>query len=165
METYIIHNEQTTERKNLVAELQKKTGATIFPAIMMSNRVEGCHASHKEIYIQSKEDILIFEDDCEIVSENFLEPIIFKDQYSLIYLGVNKNISFGSYGSHAMWISKFAKDCFIKHNQPITIGVDIAWNNVEQYYKLKTYRPDPVNKYVQQKKGLRSLITGRIRYS
>jgi len=165
METYIIHNEKIIDRNGLVEIIKNKTNAVVFPAILMEDGVEGCHSSHKQIYLKSKNDVLVFEDDCEILNENFLEILKFKDQYDLIYIGINKKISSGSYGSHAMWISDLAKKCFIDCNQSITFPVDIAWNNVEQQYKLKTYRPEPVNKYVQQRLGLRSIITNRIRCS
>jgi hypothetical protein len=163
MEIYIIHNTKITERKNLVKKIQKKTNAKIFPAILMKNGVEGCHKSHKSIYEFAQKDVLVFEDDCEIMNDNFLEPLDFKNKYDLIYLGINKKLIFGSYGTHAMWISEFAKKCFMDANQPITTGLDLSWNNIEMQYKLKTYRPDPINKYVQQKQGLRSIITNRIR--
>ena len=111
---------------------------------------------------------MLFEDDCEILDPSFVDFVNNnKHNYDLMYIGTNRNlvkdsVIVGSWGTHAMWISARAIDCFLIHERKQK-AIDNIWNDVEQQFKLKVYRPDPPNKYVVQKLGLKSLITGGIR--
>jgi hypothetical protein len=163
MKTYILHSETCTERDYLVQDILRRTPAVVFPAVMLPNGGEGCTTSHFRMYEQDSDDVLVFEDDCEILSDDFLDPLCHREQYDLVYIGVNSIRPTGSYGTHAMWISAHAKKCFLEHNGDKKRPIDHLWNEVEQQYKLRVWRPDPIDRYVQQKKGLRSLITGRLR--
>lgn len=159
------------ERSSLVRSIVHLTGAQIFEAIIKRRGVDGCRISHTIIYclVAEHEDILIFEDDCEIIDPTFMNLIPeFKSAYDLAYIGVNlSEINEGnviSYGTHAMWISEHAKKCFLDYvYKTKTKEVDKIWNEVEQMYKLRVWRPLESNKYVQQKPGLSSYITGNIR--
>jgi hypothetical protein len=159
------------ERDSLVRSIVNLTGAQIFEAIIKRRGVDGCRISHTIIYcsVAEKEDILIFEDDCEIIDPTFMNLIPeFKSVCDLAYIGVNQSeIKEGnmiSYGTHAMWISEHAKKCFIDYvYKTKTQEVDNIWNEVEQMYKLRVWRPLESNKYVQQKSSLSSYITGHIR--
>lgn len=167
MKTYVIHADKAIERRALVDRLVKLTKADIFPAIILPNGGEGCTTSHFTLYsmINPEEDLLVFEDDCEILNDAFLTPLEMREKYDIIYIGVtailpNKK---GSYGTHAMWISSYAKKCFLEYNGDKKRPIDHLWNDVEEKYNLKVWRPSPVDKYVRQKLGLKSMITGKIR--
>lgn len=90
MQTYVIHNPATTEREALVAELVRRAGATVYPAILQRPGWRGCLASHMAVYqhVPPAEDVLVFEDDCEILAPDFLDPLKLKPDYDLIYLGM-----------------------------------------------------------------------------
>jgi len=165
----IIHMNDSIERKDLVSSLIELTGATVFDAIKMENGAEGCWASHTKIYKNQpeNEDLLIFEDDCEIIDKSFMNYVeINKTMYDIIYIGVNrtfvKDDKMWSWGTHAMWINNKSLQLFLKFKNERNI-VDHVWNEVAHKYDLKVLRPDPIDKYVRQKIGLKSYITGKMR--
>ena len=165
----IIHMNDSIERKDLVASLIELTGATVFDALKRENGAEGCWASHTKIYKNQpkNEDLLIFEDDCEIIDNSFMNYVeINKTMYDIIYIGVNrtfvKDDKLWSWGTHAMWINNKSLQLFLKFKNERNI-VDHVWNEVAHKYNLKVLRPDPIDKYVRQKIGLKSYITGNIR--
>uniref|UniRef100_A0A6C0DJI3 Glycosyl transferase family 25 domain-containing protein n=1 Tax=viral metagenome TaxID=1070528 RepID=A0A6C0DJI3_9ZZZZ len=172
MITKIIHMSSATERTHLVERIVKLTGAEIFEAIVVEgNGRSGCRQSHETIYktIKEGESLLLFEDDCVINDESFLNFIEEnKNDYDLIYLGVNHvfldkdNKPNRSFGTHSMWVSYNALQIYLTHQTSIT-EVDNIWNQVEQKYNLKVLRAKPINKYTVQCQGLKSYITGRPR--
>jgi hypothetical protein len=175
MKTYIIHMSEAVEREDLVTEIVKLTNASVFKGVVVGSgrdkRDEGCFQSHLNIYksIPPDEDLMIFEDDCEIVDPQFLSFVDEnKHNYDLMYIGVNyilqdkaSNI-IGSFGTHAMWISSKALSIFLAHPREY-IPIDHFWCKIEQEYKLAVWRPEEIYKYVRQKNGLKSYITGNIR--
>lgn len=160
------------DREDLVNAIVKLTGATIFEAIVAKKGVDGCRQSHLEIYKQvpEGEDLLIFEDDCVIKDESFINFINDnKSNYDIIYAGVNNICNFdinnkpiGSWGLHSMWISAKAIKLCLNHVS-CRPEMDWIWNEIEQTYHLKVLRPNPIDKYTVQKAGLKSYITGDIR--
>lgn len=159
---FIIHYDLCLERKPLVEKIVGMTGATVFSAI--KDRKIGCYLSHLTIYKSKESDLIVFEDDCEILDKSFIDllPSLI-DQYDLVYFGVNHILKKGSYGTHAMWISDYARQCFINNNGDIHIPVDHMWNHIENKYNLRVWRPNPKDRYVRQKIGLKSITTGGIR--
>lgn len=162
---------KATERAALVQALVDLTGAEVFEAVVLpKNPVIGCATSHRTVYEAvlsgetSEEGLLLFEDDCMIVDPSFLALIEEKrTEYDLIYIGVNRTFTtegrLGSYGTHAMWISAKALRAFGAH-PPTMKPIDHQWNDVEHAAKLKVWRPVDPYKYVRQKPGLVSYISG-----
>jgi hypothetical protein len=173
MKTYLIHMSTAIEREELVKSIVDLTSAEIFEGIIVpgdGNR--GCTLSHYYIYkqIPKDEDLLIFEDDCEIIDPSFITYIEEKKKcYDVVFIGVN---SLGvdikqrvlSYGTHAMWISRKALNAFIEYFPKAKAkAIDGIWNELEHVYKLKYFRPKDINRFVKQKEGLISYITGKPR--
>ena len=162
-----------TERDELVERIVKLTGAEIFEAIVIkeSGR-DGCRKSHETIYkeIPEGQDLLLFEDDCVVKDESFLEFVEEnKSKYDIIYIGMN-HIIFNSdktprrsWGTHSMWISYKALQAYLRYS-PSAKEVDNIWGEVENKCKLKVLRANPINKYTNQREGLKSYITGKPRW-
>jgi GR25 family glycosyltransferase involved in LPS biosynthesis len=156
-------------RRPLVDKLIELTGATIFEAIMLKNRVSGCRQSHITVYnlVKLDDPVIVFEDDCEIIDKTFMKLINeHSSAYDLIFFGTNrthtKNNKIQVWGTHAMWISAHAKECFFNHT-PTRPEVDEIWNEVIIKYNLKVWIPPKHDMYVRQKLGLISSITGNPR--
>jgi glycosyltransferase involved in cell wall biosynthesis len=157
--SYIIHMSSAKEREGLVNKIVGLFGSTIYEAIVIKgNGVAGCLASHSNIYKQIPEgdDLLIFEDDCEIIDDSFKEFIRQnKKKYDIIYIGLNytSNDSGGPnngyWGTHAMWISSKAIKLFLNYNDNQN-PVNHIWNEIERIYRLRVWRPYIKDKYVKQ---------------
>lgn len=83
------------------------------------------------------------------------------ERHDLIYLGIDFWHPEGSWGCHAMWVSPYARTCLLYDFGDHAI--DHLWNLTEKKYCLRVWRPKPMNRYVRQKPGLRSLITFHVR--
>ena len=116
------------ERNELVEKILQITGGEVFEAIVVPNNGhDGCLKSHTEVYKQvpENESLLVFEDDCVIRDETFLEFINKnKSDYDIIYIGVNsickfneKNEPIASWGTHSMWINSKAIKSFLHYMQ------------------------------------------------
>lgn len=179
-----------TEREPLVERIQQLTGATRFDAIKgvpdpnapgVSAGQLGCRDSHYAVYrmVPLGEDLLIFEDDCEVIDPSFMDLLSMKNQYDIMYFGllktfyvdtpikswgfrVNTRKRINSWGCHAMWISPRALDIIRRHKAK-TFHADHIWNEIENEYNLRVWRPTPVDRYVRQQAGLISYITGKAR--
>lgn len=167
MKTYVIHMISAVERDELVNTIVNVTGATLFDAIcIQGDGIAGCMASHTHIYksLGPEEDVLVFEDDCEIIDPSFMYFIEHnKHAYDIIYIGTNHTFytpsGIGSWGTHAMWISPKAIRNFLQHTAT-SRGVDNIWVDVEHIYKLNVWRPPHPYTYVIQKRGLISYVNG-----
>lgn len=161
MKVFVLHLEEAVERLPLVQELQRKTGAIAVPGIY--NRQDGrlgTRDSHLKAYRMCGEDddLLVFEDDCEIHDIRCLELLTnYKKDYDIIYLGVNSEFQETpkgprlSYGAHAMWMSADARKKLLAYSQIVkTKEIDHLWNQVQTKYKLRVLRPDTPDKYVRQ---------------
>ena len=172
MKTYVIHAAISVDREPLVEELILQANAEVYPAIILLDGREGCRQSHFSAYRSTSEDVLVFEDDCEIIADDFLSPIpLFREHYDLIYLGYNSLCNSGSWGTHALWVSPRAKNClfnWLPSYETVMPPLDLIWNHVEHTSPcesggLRVWRPADGRRYVRQKPGLRSIITGGIR--
>jgi hypothetical protein len=175
--SYIIHMSSVKEREHLVNKIVEKFSSIVYEAIVINgDGAAGCRESHTDIYkkIPIGDDLLLFEDDCEIRDDSFMNIIKKnKKKYDIIYIGVtHKSIDTlnitdiggpknGSWGTHAMWISSKAIQLFLnyKDNQN---PVDHIWNEIERIYNLNVWRPYINDKYVKQKNGIISCITNNI---
>ena len=169
MKCYVIHVADCFARKRYVDALKEKAGAIVFDAIVdKEDGNNGCNQSHFAVYrsCPEEEDLLVFEDDCEILHNDFLEPLQYKAKYDVVFLGVNALGKEGSYGTHALWISPRGRAKFLewigKRKAPFP-PIDHLWNEVIREYGLRVWRSVPVDKYVRQAKFVKSMITGQIR--
>ena len=170
--SYVIHMSSAKEREGLVNKIVELFNSVVYEAIVIKgNGVAGCRESHIDIYkkIPIGDDLLLFEDDCEIIDDSFKEIITKnKKNYDVIYIGTNNTfvdssgMAYGSWGTHAMWISSKAIQLFLSNYDNIK-PVDHIWNDIERIYKLRVWRPYIKDKYVKQKTGLISYITDRPR--
>jgi hypothetical protein len=155
----------------MVQQLVQRANAQIWPAVMMDDGREGCRRSHFGIYnsLAPDEDVLVFEDDCLIVADNFLAPLKHCHDHDLVYIGVLCRCGpTGSWGTHAMWVSPYARGRMTEwakqYTDPAsTPPFDDMWNRVEHRFKLRVWRPVTDQMYVRQKPGLKSYISGSIR--
>jgi len=180
MKSFIIHLNKAKERRGFVDKLIEITGAKVFDAIVPDGNVPescpskgayGCLLSHQAIYKKANgDDILVFEDDCEVIDDTFMTFVNKnKANYDIIYIGVICNINThdkrtGSWGTHAMWISNKAINLYLNYVKESPLwAVDSIWNEIENDSKLRVLRPDKCNKYVRQAIGVVSYLTGEIR--
>jgi hypothetical protein len=183
---YIIHNTQKLERKELVDNIIKKTGAKIVEAVWNTqDPVWGCRESHKKVARLAKEEhpdssYLVFEDDCEILDDNFLDLLYENPDVDILYFGLNgsctHNLPFPlrhTWGTHAMMMTPKARDIFLeKENKYLQMRFPFGNHPVDQLFcvmeyveELKVWKPDErtMKKWVRQKPGLVSSISGSIR--
>ena len=188
------------DRIELVKTLEKSLGypITIFNAIKWGNYLEdfkdfkhplpdetitpgmiGCLLSHMTILKETKEDILIFEDDCELLATrtqiyDFIEGA---PPHDILLLGATEYVESaveGAYrkvgrfwGTHALILSEKAMRAAIKAFEAAVARGDFLpadWMYNEAIKSgLKAYGPSKLNALCQQKPGLVSAINGKIR--
>jgi GR25 family glycosyltransferase involved in LPS biosynthesis len=181
MKKYIIHLPESTERDFLVKDIIDKTGAEVFPAIKANNGAEGCFLSHLELYKKDPDEpLVVFEDDCEIIDSNILDLVKqYGETHDIIYFGVIyvwvagsepkiiknfvKSDILNSWGTHAMWISTKARRLFLEYydnDKEIykLKPVDHVWNDVQNKYNLKVWRPSNIFQHCKQKIEFKSTI-------
>jgi len=181
MKKYIIHLAESTERESNVHDIIQITGAEIFPAIRATNGAEGCFLSHLELYKKDPdESLVVFEDDCKILDLNILDLVNqYSESHDIIYFGViyvwvagsepkiiknfMKSENLNSWGTHAMWISAKARQAFLEYynnheNLHKVTPVDHVWNNVQNTYRLKAWRPSNIYQYCKQIAEYKSTI-------
>lgn len=183
---YIIHNSAQENRKDIVNALINATEAIIVEAVWdPENPNAGCIESHKKVARLAKKDhplspYLVFEDDCEIVDPSFLNLLKEHTEVDLLYFGVNgfcvHDIPFvirHSWGTHAMYITPKVRDTFLK-KEGMYLNMRFPSNKkqidhlfciMEHCEKWKSWKPseDTKTKWVRQKPGLISAISGKVR--
>ena len=173
MKSYVIHLESAVERKPYIEKIQSILPTEIFPAFFTpENGHLGCTASHLELYKRHPNDgLLVWEDDCEILRDDILDVVNrYKSDHDIVYLGVNskfketpKSPEF-SYGTHAMWLSPTAREKIQAMRHLVkTKEIDHLWNQTQQKFKLRAWRPDPIDMYCRQAPRLLSYITNKTR--
>jgi hypothetical protein len=183
---YIIHNSNQTERKEIVDNLIQTTGAKVVEAVWNTqDPVWGCRESHKKVAVLAKEEhpdsaYLVFEDDCEIVDPHFLELIVENPDVDLLYFGVNgfcvHKLPYRlqhSWGTHAMYMTPKVRDLFLnKEAEYLQLRFPLGNHPLDQLFcvmedkeNLKVWKPNEktMKKWVRQKPGLKSAISGSIR--
>jgi hypothetical protein len=178
---FLIHSSSCPERNDVVEMLQLECDAEVVEAVWYPNDPKkGCRESHKKVAQIAKEkypeaSYLVFEDDCELVSPRWYYPSIAGGTVDLIYLGVNGYGKFNgdlySYGTHAMIVSPKVRDLILEKTDDY---VDAVWekgafdhilNKMCYDNQITVWRPPEreMERWVRQKKGLKSTITGNIR--
>ena len=183
---YIIHNSSQTERKEIVEKLIQATGAKVVEAVWNTqDPVWGCRESHKKVARLAKEEhpdspYLVFEDDCEIVRSDFLDLLVENADVDVLYFGVNgfctHKLPFvcrHSWGTHAMYITPKVRDLLLtKEHEFLKMKFPLGNHPLDQLFcvmeaceQLKVWKPDEttMKKWVRQKPGLKSAISGSIR--
>jgi GR25 family glycosyltransferase involved in LPS biosynthesis len=137
----------------------------------------GCLLSHINILKNAKTDILIFEDDCEYISD-YSEFIASAPEYDILCLGNNENVDYkliGSYvkvsrfwGTHALLIKHSCIDAILQtyekyKNLKIFLPADWLYSYAIKENNLNAYAPINPKQYFKQKSGLVSTINGRLR--
>lgn len=183
---YIIHNYDQVDRKELVEKLIEATGAKVVEAIWSEkDPVWGCRESHKKVARIAKQEYpdsayLVFEDDCEIVNSSFLKIILENLDKDIVYFGVNgfcvHNQPFPlqhSWGTHAMMMTPKARDLLLtKESKYLEMEFPLGYHPYDQLMcvlaeceNLKVWKPNEqsMTKWVRQRPGLKSAISGSIR--
>ena len=188
------------DRIELVKTLEKSLGypITIFNAIKGGNYLDdfkdfkhplpdetitpgmiGCLLSHMTILKETKEDILIFEDDCEYVSD-YSEFIRNVPKFDILCLGTNENVDYkleGNsnyvrikqfWGSHAIIIKYSAIEAILKTYEKYKsrkrfLPPDWVYNYAIKQFNLRVYAPKNPKQFFKQKSGLASTANGLVR--
>ena len=172
MKTYVIHMSKTKEREPYVKILKDTFGAEVFEGIsgekldsFLPGQV-GCFQSHYAIYLSlpPNEDVLIFEDDCEVLDPSVKDLLrTLKRDYDIIYLGCyhiyKKNGYTKSHGTFGYWLSSETVKLLLK-DLTMKEPIDHHLCTIAETYKLRVWRSTPKDKYIKQKVGLRSTICG-----
>lgn len=179
---YVIHSVNQPERDSLVKRIVKLTNAKVVEAVWDVKRPHcGCRASHRKVAELAKLEYpdsayMVFENDCEIVDESFLN-LDCKD-FDVVYFGINGScihnipvICKHTWGTHAMMITPRARDIFLRDEEKYLLmpfvhkdhPIDQLWCVIQHIEKLRVFVPDEIKKYVRQKTGLKSSISGFIR--
>jgi hypothetical protein len=184
--TYVIHNSQQTEREEIVNQIIQRTGGKVVEAVWSSqDPVWGCRESHKKVARVAKEEYpdsayLVFEDDCEILDPKFIYVILDHLDVDILYFGVNgfcvHQEPFAlkhSWGTHAMMMTPKARDTLLEKEHEylkmkFPLGkhpYDMLLCVMAECEGLKVWKPDELTmtRWVRQKPGLKSSISGSIR--
>lgn len=175
--SFVIHNKSCSERTSLVADLVRKTKATVVDAEMLANPVEGCFKSHLKVAQLAKdlypnEYYLVFEDDAILRHgwERFLDTLK-PLEFDLIYLGFTDMCEKTIFGTHGLCISPRFRDILLNHWKDYYDKVQFPWAAdwvlpfMATVFQMEISRPIYCDrdKYCYQQKGLRSQITGKLR--
>lgn len=179
--SFVIHSSLNPERKKLVEKLVETTGAEVVEAVWdKSDPKKGCRESHKKVAQLAKEkapdaSYLVFEDDCEFVSERWYFPMVAGEDIDIVFFGINGYGVFEkekiSYGTHAMLISPKVRDLILEKTDDYVEKVwdkgafDFILNKICYDNGCTIWRPTEKDKerWVRQCPGLKSNITGNIR--
>jgi hypothetical protein len=183
---YIIHNSNQIERKDIVDKLIHATGGTIVEAVWNTlDPIWGCRESHKKVARLAKEEhpdspYLVFEDDCEIIDASFLTLLKENPTVDILYFGINGFCIHiqpfplkHSWGTHALYITPKVRDTLVE-KEPMYMLMTFPRKEhpydellcVMAFFEHWTvWKPDEasITKWVRQKPGLVSSISGNIR--
>jgi len=212
IELYMIHLERATERIPLISTLENnlKTKLNIFPGANGYKLVQdghpttcqqrgspfersagdiGCTVSHinicKDALSKGYDYIVIFEDDCEFISDipklnSYIDDFINLNlDWDLFLLGwsplVYSNIS--NYFSkisrfdctHAVILNKTFMQYLIKtydeyYNNNTTLSIDTMYSNIIEEKHLNVYGFTYHNGFFIQKRGMHSYIIEKVRF-
>ena len=151
----------------------------ILPNEKITSGMIGCLESHIEILKNAKRNILIYEDDCEFVSDcnEFMKTV---PNYDILCLGTNENVEYTYingkeylkvyrfWGTHALLIRHNAiskiLETYEKYNtKKIFLPADWLYSYAIKEKNLIAYAPVNPKQYFKQKSGLVSTINGKVR--
>jgi hypothetical protein len=179
--SFVIHSSLCSERKQLVETIVKETGAEVVEAVWYpDDPKKGCRESHKKVAQMAKDrapnaSYLVFEDDCEFVSDRWNFPMIAGEEIDLVYFGVTGYGKFFgqmySYGTHAMLVSPKVRDLILDQTDSNvekvyeTGAFDHILNKICYDNNCTVWRPTAKDgeRWVRQAKGYTSTISGNIR--
>lgn len=172
---FIIHNPSCSERTEIVKDLIKKTNGMIVEAVMLPDGLDGNRQSHSAVArlarsLYPKKHYLVFEDDC-VLSDDWERCIEGMECMDVLYLGYNDKCKEVTFGTHALLISPQARDFIISESDKYAKIVDRK--NAMDHIVSKMCRElglftamppfDERERWAEQKKGIKSLITNQIR--
>uniref|UniRef100_A0A6C0D6N3 Glycosyl transferase family 25 domain-containing protein n=1 Tax=viral metagenome TaxID=1070528 RepID=A0A6C0D6N3_9ZZZZ len=150
----------------------------VLPSETISAGMIGCLLSHIEVLKNAKTNILIFEDDCEYVSdcsEFIKENCIF----DILLLGTNENVDFTLqnskfvkvkrfWGTHALYVKYSTIEGILKiyekyKSRKIFLPADWLYSYAIKEHNLRAFAPLNPKQYFKQKSGLVSSINGKVR--
>ena len=171
---FVIHDPSCSERTEIVNELVKKTGAIIVAAVMLPNGKDGCRASHLAVArlargLHPDKHYVVFEDDCELLEG--WEDVLQTTDADVVYLGYTDRSKKVIYGTHAMRISPNLRNEILKDTEGLKDEVENrgAFDHILSKllainrFKVACPRFEDRERWAVQKKGIKSLITGKIR--
>lgn len=174
-QAFIIHNSNSSERVEIVKDLQRKTNAIILDAIMLPDGLEGNKESHLAVARLARslcptKHYLVFEDDC-ILSDDWKRCIEGMEISDVLYLGYNDKCENTTFGTHALLISPKARDKILSETPKVCTQVlrkqamDHILSKICRQEGLLTAMPpyEERERYAEQKKGIKSIITGQVR--
>ena len=145
----------------------------------ITNGMIGCLESHIQILqeVESKNNVLIFEDDCEFISDSV---DFFPLDFDIICLGTNENVEyefiegkeylrvFRFWGTHAILVRQNAAKAVLEtyekyKNLKIFLPADWLYSYAIKEHNLKAYAPINAKRFFKQKNGLVSSVNGRVR--
>jgi hypothetical protein len=172
---FIIHNTSSSERDDVVKDVQSKTKAMVVEGVFEPNRKDGCRHAHQHVARLAKslhptKHYLVFEDDC-VLSEDWERCIEGMEVADILYLGYNDKCSHTVFGTHALMISPKARDKIVSDSEKLKDEVidrgayDHVLSKLCRQEGLLTAMPpvDEKERWAWQKKGLKSTITGKVR--
>lgn len=173
---FVIHYSGCKDRDEVTADLINKTKATLVESCWLPEHpLRGNTLSHIQVAKLAKtlhptQHYLVFEDDCELAEDwsDCLKGMEFSD---VLYLGYTDKSKDVTYGTHALYLSPKARDVIISHAEGLGNRVDrkFAFDHIlsklsrEQGLITCIPKKEECQRYAQQKKGLKSYITGKIR--
>lgn len=180
MPSFVIHLKSATDRLYLIEDLKQHTTALeIWDAV--PGGVRGCLMSHLTMYEEmlrrGESQWLVFEDDCEVLKA-WPE---FKVTSDVFLLGANEYVNCVRleltpegeeyaqvnrfWGTHAMIMTKEGAECILKAYRECHPSIPFDWlvNYAIEKKGLNVKGFLECKKYVRQKPGLKSDITGKIR--
>lgn len=179
--SFVIHSSLSSDRNELVEKIVKETGAEVVEAVWYpDDGKKGCRESHKKVAQMAKDrapeaSYLVFEDDCEFVSDRWYYPTVAGEDLDLVYFGVNGYGKFFgqmySYGTHAMLVSPKVRDLILEQTDDLVDKVyekgafDHILNKICYDNNCTVWRPTAKDgeRWVRQAKGYKSTITGKLR--
>jgi len=145
---------------------------------MITAGMIGCLESHIHILKESNKNVLIFEDDCEFVSNS---KEFYPLDFDILCLGTNENVEFQYlennkhylqvfrfWGTHALLLRqnavKAVLDTYEKYkNLKIFLPADWLYSYAIKEHNLRAYAPMNPKQYFKQKSGLISSVNGKVR--
>jgi len=172
---FIIHNSSSSERDDVVKDVQSKTKAMVVEGVFEANRKDGCRHAHQNVARLAKSlhptsHYLVFEDDC-VLSEDWERCIEGMEMADVLYLGYNDKCEHTTFGTHALMISPKARDKIVSGSEQLKDAVadrgayDHVLSKLCRQEGLLTAMPpvDERKRWAWQKEGLKSTITGKTR--
>lgn len=172
MKAFIIHNKNCSERLSCVENIVSLTGAEIVePVWCPTFPVIGCILSHIGVAELGEGGYYVFEDDCDVINDKFMETQIEAD---IVYFGINGRCfqtkpiyCEHKWGTHAMYISEKARKVLLEN---WTRELEFlypkgfpAFDEILSVLALRHGLTVRVYDFIKQKKGFVSYISGNVR--